>query len=368
MGRFDKTKNIEMVDPKKVFANVLKTFSGAEFGRESKYSIFYHVLGFKGIMSGVGCSTIVANTALALAEMGLSVCVFDTSILHPCQDELLRTNYKTSEGEKLDWFDLPFTSHSVLNISKLNKDISVLSFAGKNRTVLDMVGTLDSSELMTYALEALRDKFDIILVDLCDEPTNVNITAMQKSQQIIQVWSDSIPCMASIAQTITNNVILSCPMDKMRYVVENKTIDDTMGNLDSLYKEYRFKRLSHCGLSYEIARVSSLGQPLWGYSTFEATINDFNNCILDIVLYICDIDKQGAVEGEIRPRRSIADAIKRNEETDDALNNVLGKIGLHGKQTDDVVSFEEDASTEEVLLEEEKPVKKKGFFGRGGKE
>lgn len=378
MGRFDKAKNVEMVDPKQVFASVLKAFSGAEFGRETKYRIFYHIIGFKGITGGVGCSTIVANTAVALAELGLSVCVIDTSILHPCQDELLKTNYKTQEGDKLDWFDMPFTSHSVLNISRVNKNISVLSFAGKDRTILDMVGTLDSAELMDYAVDAVSDKFDIILIDLCDEPSNVNVTAMQKAQQVIQVWSDSVPCMASITQSISNNVILSCPLDKMRYVVENKTIDDTMGNLDSLYKEYGFRRLSHCGLSYEIARVASLGHILWGYGTFEATVVDFNNCILDIVLYICDIDKEGLTTGELRPRRSVSDAIKRNEETDATINGMIGRLVPGGKKRKEEAVVQEpqgfqidedEGSTDFTFGGTDQPQfeEKKGFFSRGGK-
>lgn len=366
-----------MVDPKKVLTKMLKTFSGSSYGRELGYNLFYHIIGFKGVCSGIGCSTIVANTALALADFGLSVCVFDTSILHPSQDALLKTNYKEKAKDKrLDWFDMPFRKESPLNISKLNRNISVLSFAGKDRTVLDMLGTMDSEETVDVALHALETKFDIILVDLCDEPSNIATTAMQKSQQVIQIWSDSVPCLASIPLSIANNITLSCPKDKMRYVVENKTCDDTMLGLDPLYKEYKFKRLSHCGLSYEIARISGLGYPLWKYATMEATIGDFNLMILDIVSYLLDIDKTGLADGEIRKRRTIEKANSINESLNplEPISGITSKF-KRGNTADveepaqgvsDETSSTESTEDENLFNTEvtEAEPKKKGLFGR----
>lgn len=364
-----KTQDIEMVDTKKVLTSMLKTFSGSSYGRELGYNLFYHIIGFKGVCAGVGCSTIVANTSLALADFGLSVCVFDTSILHPSQDELLRTNYKEKPREqRIDWFDMPFRSESPLNISRMNRNISVLSFAGKDRTVLDMLGTMDSDELVDVALHNIESKFDIILVDLCDEPTNVATTAMQKSQQVLQIWSDSIPCLTSIPLSIANNITLSCPKDKMRYVIENKTCDDTMLGLDPLYKEYKFKRLSHCGLSYEIARISGLGSALWKYPTMEATIGDFNLMILDIVTYLLDIDKKGLADGEVRKRRTIEEANSINDSLNplEPLSDLAVKFKKN-KGVSDNSNEEQNTDTEDLFSENdtaEDGHKKKGLFGR----
>lgn len=358
MAKKVNTQDIKMVDPKQVLASMLKAFSGSSFGRDTGYNIFYHIIGFKGVVPGVGCSTIVANTALALADLGLSVCVFDTSILHPCQDVLLKTNYSEKpRNSRIDWLDMPFSKESPLNISKYNKQVSVLSFYGKDRTVLDMLGTLDSEEAVDIALRVLEPKFDMILIDLCDEPTNIATTAMQKSQQVIQVWSDSIPCLVSVPLSVANNITLSCPKDKMRYVIENKTCDDTMLGLDPLYKEYKFRRLSHCGLSYEIARIAGLGNALWKYPLMEKTIEDFNFMIIDIVTYLLDIDREGLESGKVRQRRSIELANKENDSLT-AVNSIKEAVTSGGTSEGEEVFGASD--TEDI---EEEP-KKRGLFGR----
>ena len=174
MGFLDKfidekqTANMTVKDPKKIFADVLKQVSGATLTRETKFAIFYQIVAFKGVCDGVGTSTIVANTALALAELGLNVCVLDTSILHPSQDVLLKSNYVGTDMEKdkrLDWFDMPYTKRSPLHSSTLNNKISILSFYGKQRGVTDMLSTMDNDTLVDMALTELHNKFDIILID-----------------------------------------------------------------------------------------------------------------------------------------------------------------------------------------------------------
>lgn len=319
MSLLDRKKISEATikDPKELFGNVLKAVSGASYSRSLNYKIFYRIIGFKGTTEGVGCSTIVCNTALALADLGLNVCVFDTSIQHPVQDKLLKTNVDSIEKEdRLDWFDIPYTESSVLHTSSRNRKISVLSFYGKHRTVLDMLTSQDSPELVDIAIDKVQDKFDIILIDLCDELTKVNIFSMQKSQHVIQIWDDSISALNSLDDTITNNVLLSCPMDKMRYVIENKIHDDVMGDLDVLYKQYRFTKLSHCVNSTEISRLCSMNQVLWQYPTNNEEITMFTKMILDIVKHICNISDDDISEAEKEDKKASKEKGKNTESKD----------------------------------------------------
>lgn len=365
--KYEKLSSATIIDPKKVFTELLKTSSGAGFTRDIKYDLFYRIIAFKGAIAGVGCSTIVANTAVALADLGLTVCVFDTSIQHPVQDTLLKTNSKSDNSEeRLDWFDMPFTTESPLNISKVNHKISVLSFYGKNRTVLDMLETTENSELVDVAIEAVQNKFDIILIDLCDELTEVNTTAMQRAQHVIQVWSDSVSCLASLDTTITNNVILSCPLDKMRCVVENKMCDDVMGDLDALYKQYRFKKLAHCELSYEIARVENMGKMLWQYPTDSEPIIQFTEMIIDIVCHICNIDLNEESSGkgtitseEIEGGKVDGTVHKAQKEKEEDTPKVFKPENMKElEDADPLNNFPKDKEEES---------KRKGFFGRRAK-
>lgn len=353
--------DVKIKDPKLLLVDMLKATSGAEVDRSIKYNIFYRLIAFKGAAHGVGCSTIVANTAVALAGLGLNVAVVDTSMLAPVQDTLLKTKLKDdSEDEKIyDWFDMPYTKISVLHVSKRSKNISVLSFIRKDRTVLNVMSTQDNAELADMALETLQSKFDIVLFDLCDELTEVNTACLQKAQRVIQVYSDSIACVSNIDKNITNSVILSCPMDKMRYVVENKTIDDTIGSLDGLYKQYKFKCIAHCGFSSGVARVASMNSILFQHPTDDEGIIEFTEMILDIVCLLCNIDDGRQPRGTITADDIEAGKVKGTlHYKDKKINEKAPKVTVVTPQTIGELDEAED------LLEEEEEQPRRGLFGR----
>lgn len=297
MGLFDKfvdkekAQNLTVANPRDVFNRILKSASGSSIVRDLKYSIFYQIYCFKGVVDGVGTSTIVANTALAIAELGVSVLVIDTSILQPVQDVLLKTNIENKDEKNIyDWFDLPYVKNSVLHQSQINNRISVLSFYGKHRGIVDILSTNDNASLVELALTEFHNKFDIILIDSCHELTTINSTAMQMSQQIIQVWNDSPTVVSNIDDFITNCVTLSCPLDKMRNVVYSKINRDAMGNLDVLLKEYRLKKLATCYLSESCSLVLVTGKHLWQYVSSDKDIVDYTNFIIDVVALILNLN------------------------------------------------------------------------------
>lgn len=294
MGFFnkEKTSSLTVRSPQEVFTDILKMTSGAGYVRNLDFDIFYQIVAFKGVMDGVGTSTLVANTALAIAKLGLTVCVIDSSVLSPVQDVLLHTNWRDKDiNDRKDWFDMMYTSESVLHQSKLNKNISVLSFKGKKRDITDIMGTQDSDLLVETALSVLHDKFDIILIDCCQEVTKINTGCIQQAQKVIQVWSDTPHIISNIDMWITNNVILSCPLDKMRYVVINKFVDDIHCDFSGMLSQYRFTQLASCSLSIDVARVNATGKPLWEHATTDKGVLEFNNCIIDIVCHLLNIDE-----------------------------------------------------------------------------
>lgn len=311
MGFFDKfldsekTAKVTIKDPKKVFEEVLRQASGSSYTRDIKYNIYYQIIAFYGVVDGIGTSTLVANTALAIAETGLTVCVIDTSMLAPSQDVLLNTETaeleEDGQTEHLDWFDLPYTKKSPLHISKYNKNISVLSFKGKRRTVVDFLSTNDSSTLVDIALATLHSKFDIILIDCCHEMSAVNTACLQQAQQVIQVWNDSPSVVANLEGYITNAITLSCPLDKMRYVVANRMSKDAMGSLNELAKQYRCKILATNYLSEELYLNNVIGKKLFRCESTDELVAKYTECIIIIVCHILNID----LDSESKPKGTI---------------------------------------------------------------
>lgn len=300
MGFLDKFVNTEkvsqtkMIDPKKAFESLLRQASGSAFTREVKYNIYYQIIAFYGVVDGVGTSTLVANTALALAEAGLTVCVIDTSILAPVQDILLNTDISTldesdTEVERLDWFDLPYTRKSPLHISKYTKNISVLSFKGKRHSVVDFLSTNDSESLVEIALSTLHNKFDLILIDCCHEMSSVNTACLQQAQQIYQVWNDSPNVIGNLENFISNSITLSCPLDKMRYVIFNGICKDAIGNMNELVNQYRCKHLATNYFSEEIHLQVVTGKKLFRRESTNEFVIDYTDCIIRIVCHILNI-------------------------------------------------------------------------------
>lgn len=302
-----KLKDIYLKTPGDILLDIYKTTSGTHEVRTREFDIFYKIIGFKGIRDGLGVSTLVANTAIALAKFGLTVCVIDTSILRPSQDILLKTDVRDKREKKdkknkdnntdkiLDWFDMPFTKRSVLNTSGYNNKINVLSFT--DRTLLDLIGLNDSATLVDVALEKVESTYDIILIDICSEPSAVGNACMLKANQIYQVWGNSPQDLASIQSAVTDNLICSVPIDKMKYIITSMTVDDISTPWEDLYKQFKFRELAHVGMSLDIARLICLGKSPYDYVSDSEDIEEFNDCINNICANILGVDIEKKVTG-----------------------------------------------------------------------
>lgn len=298
----EKAAQVTLKSPREVYSELLKQASGTGRMRSTKYNIFYQIVAFKGVTEGVGCSTLVANTAIAVADLGLTVCVVDTSIMSPVQDILLRTNYKdrvTDKEDRLDWFDLPFTKASVLHESKIRSNIAVLSFYGKDRGIIDALSVNDTIDLVDRAFTELHTKYDLVLVDCCHELTSVNTASLQQSQHVVQVWSDSPTVLSNIDNFINTCATLSCPLDKMRNIVYSKVMDDIVGDLDSITEQYKLKVLARNPFSKDIARQFVLNKVLYQTASKEEDIIAYTECIIDIACHVCNLHADSEPKGTI---------------------------------------------------------------------
>lgn len=302
MGKFNlfgnrESLNIEKVSVKDTLIDILKSTSGVSATLDRKVELFNRIIAFKGVNDGVGVSTLVANTALALEALGLTVCVFDTSFLNPAQDILLHTNVEDKIGvfSKCDWADMPYTRENVVNLAK--QSLGVLSMTERN--IVDML-SLDAADLADLALAELEDKFDVILMDICGEPTSLANECLIRSHQLIQVWGNSAHTMNNIETFITDCTTCSCPIDKMRNVVTNMVVPDVRTDWKTIMDKYNFNHLGSIPLSMDIARCNVTGTDLFNCPTMSDDIQAFNDVIYNILSSFIDLSdnvERGTVTG-----------------------------------------------------------------------
>lgn len=277
-----------LISPADAFRNSLQLTSGTSFNKTST-GIIYQIVAFRGVSDGNGASLLLANSALALAEKGLKVCVVDTSILRPVQDLYLATGVRNKNPkEVLDWFDMPLTKQSVLGVSSLNSNINVLCFT--NRSIVDALSSSDTEELVTVAFKQLESRYDIILVDVSNESTVISTTAMNKSHTVFQVWSNDVPTLNTIPSFIKNVTTLACTVDKLRYVITSKVIKDIKTDWDSILGHYGFKHLASTPDSADVARISASGKLMWGYPSNTDGVRAYNDAVATICNRILGVD------------------------------------------------------------------------------
>ena len=167
-----------------LLSKVLSTISGNNDLKISEQLLFDKVIGFKSIVPGCGASTILQNVAIALSESTkFNICVLDTNFLFPIQYPLLCAKDMNSKEKEPDILDFAGDmSKIVRNTSYPNIYIAQL----ENRTVVDMLSGKDTEANITKLIANLKTYFDIILVDLCAEMTNVNIYSAIKCNKIFQ--------------------------------------------------------------------------------------------------------------------------------------------------------------------------------------
>lgn len=242
-------KDLQLKSAGDIAKGVMQTLSG----RENDYELYYKIIGFKGIKDGLGTSTLVANVAAVLASRGLRVCVVDTSMLNPTQDVLL--GGKQSDN---DWGDID-ADKSVVHTCEVS-GVHILSF--KRRTLIDLLSTFDTEELAVEAVHQLVPLYNVMLVDLCCETTQVGMRMLQLCNTVVQVWNDSYAVLRNLDGFISYMADQCCTLDKMRYVVTSMTSRGLGLNWEVLMKQYRVHHLGDIPLSEDICKDLACGKRL----------------------------------------------------------------------------------------------------------
>lgn len=339
-------------------SKLLGVVSGNSGLKISEQLLFDKVIGFRGVVPGVGTSTIVQNTAIALSEKtNYAICILDTSYLYPTQYPML---VSAPDKKRRDYLDFS-GDISEVTLETSYKNIHLLSLY--NRTIVDMLSSKDSELTVDKVIGALKSYFDIILIDLSYELTNITTHFAVKCNKIVNIADQSLKCVYSFRKSINTMSTLAIPTAKANKVIINKAIPDVLTNTKGVIEDAGLTVLGQIPFSLEIAKQGVSGKRIWGTNSHDGEIGQFTeviNLLLDDLIQVTPLNKKFTkFEGETELQTEVTDVeeevpmaiqVKSAEFiNDDSVDFVGGGILEDG-------IIESEAIQEETISEIESPI------------
>ena len=281
-------------------SNLLATISGSKGMKISEQLLFDKVIGFKGIVGGVGTSTIVANTAIALSDKtNYTIGVLDLSFIHGGQYPLLFNSDDLRLIDKKVKKDLLDFNGDISEISIDTKYRNVYIIALNNRTIVDMLSTLDNTKLIERIINSMKSYYDIILIDLGNEFTNIATHGAIKCNKIFYVAEPSIRCTHNLRKFINTMVTLAVPLSKANKVIINKEIESINTGISKVLEDAGLNVLCSIPLSLDLAKAGVSGKQIWGKASKNVEISEFHfaiESIIEDIVQVTPLNKQYLTE------------------------------------------------------------------------
>jgi cellulose biosynthesis protein BcsQ len=306
-------------------SKLLGTISGNSGLKMSDQLLFDKIIGFRGIVPGVGTSTIVQNVAIALSEnTNYSICVLDTHYLYPTQYPML---VASADSKRKDFLDFNGVLSDII-IKTAYKNLHLLSMS--NRTIIDMLSSRDSELTVDNLVASLKSFFDIVLVDLSYELTNINTHTSIKCNKIVNVADQSLKCVYNLRKSINMMSTLAVPLAKANKVVLNKVISDVLTNTKGVIGDAGLTVLGEIPFSKEIATAGVSGKRIYAGSTANSDVHAFSaviNAIIDDIIQVTPLnakytDTQAVKESKSKGKDSKADFQDTSESIGEFVNAV----------------------------------------------
>lgn len=196
----------------------IKGFAGS--GNTKGARVIDNIVSFIGLSGGTGTSTITANVANSIANMGFSVLLVDMNILYPIQHSF----YSVKQGDKNDLITF-ITGKNEIGASIETLDKISLLFSN-NRYLIDLINcdTKTCSNNLVKAIEQIRGLFDMIIFD-CPLSLENDLTnsILYLSDNIYCVMDEGLSCIANIDRVRKNMQLSGIDHNKMKIVFNKKT-------------------------------------------------------------------------------------------------------------------------------------------------
>ncbi|MNV38273.1 hypothetical protein D3C71_1298190 [compost metagenome] len=268
-----------------ILTKVLSALSGNTGLKISDQLLFDKVIGFRGIVPGVGTSTVVQNVALALSKRTrYSICILDTSFLYGIQYAMLMKEESENKDRK-DFLDVDDDLSKIVINTKINR---VKLFCLNNRSILDMLSSRDSELVVDKLIKLLKAYFDIVLVDLSYELTNITTYCSIKCNKVINIADESLKCMYNLAKSLNLMATLATPIAKGNLIVLNKVLPDVLSNTKGVISNAKLTLLCEIPFSKDIAVAGVSGKLIYTASSSSKDEVAFSNAIDNVVNFIID--------------------------------------------------------------------------------
>ena len=324
-----------------LLSNLLGVLSGNNNLKVSEQLLFDKVIGFKSIVPGCGASTLLQNVAIALSEnTKFNICVLDTNFMFPIQYPLLFTGeMKDGEDDLLD-----FTG----DLSKITRNTSytnVYVVELHNRNIVDLLSGKDSENNIVKLMANLKSYFDVILVDISSEPSNIAIHSAIKCNRIIQVADTSFKCLYNIKKSLNNSVTLGVPLAKSNSVVLNKELKDVVLGVETALEEAGLRVLGKIPLSMDIAVSCAKGARIVGSVTKDPGTVQFNK-VIDTILQ--ELLEKSPLNSEYMDVSKELERIENEQKKKKELNNEELNIVDTDEDIEDDIIYEGDVAVDEL--------------------
>ena len=324
-----------------LLSKLLGSISGNNDMKVSEQLLFDKVIGFRNIVPGCGASTIVQNIAIALSEKTkFNICILDTNFLYPVQYPLLcNTDLKAKEPDILDFAgDLSVISR---NTSYANVYLVQL----ENRTIIDLLSGKDAESIIPKLMATLKSYFDIVIVDLSYELSNISTYSAIKCNKIYQVADTSMKCLYYIKKSLNSMVTLGVPLAKGNKVILNKELDDVVLGVDTALQEAGLTVVTRIPFSYDLAVSGASGKRIYGAMSKSKDISSFNVAIEDIIKDM--LEKTPLNSEYMDVAKELAKMEKAQEETKKASEGFVEEYEDSGEyMIEELPDLDEEENTE----------------------
>lgn len=291
---------------------ILTMISGNSGLKVSKQLLYDKVIGFRGIVSGVGTSTVLQNVAIALSEnTRYRVCVLDTNYLYPVSYPLLVNEADTDKRK-----DFLEYGEELSEVATKTKYRNLTLFSLCNRGIVDMMSSKDSDTTVERLIKSLKAHFDIILVDLSHELSNISAHFAVKCNRIINVADQSLRCIYNLRKSLNTMATLAVPFAKANVVVYNKVLADVNSNTKAALQDIGLNILAEIPFSKEIAVAGVSGRRLYASATSSNDIYAFSGAIDTLVDVITQKTPLNKIFAE-KPDDSDEPVVTNTKQSDD---------------------------------------------------